>query len=68
VKGLDDMLIADRILAQHAQMVRDAVFCLEGKEMDSFRLYYGRAQGLELAMGVLGIDYTPVHITSQSST
>lgn len=62
------MLVADRILAQHAEMVRSAMLCEETKEMDTFRLYYGRAQGLELAMQTLEIEYQPIHITSLTST
>lgn len=59
---------SNRILAQHTQMVRDAMLCQENKEMNNFRLFYGRAQGLELAMQSLGIPFKPIHMTSRTST
>jgi hypothetical protein len=33
---------------------------LQVKDLSNFRLFYGRVQGLERAMSLVGIEYTPI--------
>lgn len=52
--------LAQKLRDEHDELVRLAENPLVKKDKQTYWLYYGRAQGLELAMREIGIDFTPI--------
>lgn len=51
----------DYLNEEHTKVVRGAFAYARARDMDNYFLFYGRAQGLELAMDIIGVEFTPIH-------
>lgn len=54
------MSLKDDLLRLYEVEKAAARGALQVKDLTNYRLFYGRVQGLERAMSLIGIDFTPI--------